>query len=30
MTIIIDDETKIEWGDYKIRFTKSSELFSQL
>ena len=29
-TVIIDDEAEIEWGDYKIRFTVSSELFSQL
>ena len=29
MTVIIDDEAGIEWGDYKIRFTVSSELLSK-
>ena len=30
MTVIIDDEAKVEWGDYKIRFTVNSDLFRLL
>ena len=29
MTVIIDDKAGIEWGDYKIRLTVSSELLSE-
>ena len=29
MTVITDDEARVEWGDNKIRFTVSSELLSE-
>ena len=29
MTVITDDEARIEWGDQKIRFTVSNKLLSE-